>query len=345
MKCHPKSNFGNRNARAFTLIELLVVIAIIAILATMLLPALAKSKAQAQGTKCLSNMKEMMLAAIMYADDSGGLWFPNQAGEVGAADIEMDWGSRKLSNGGWVATNEALLITQPPGIVDASGDTNFSLFTPYLKNPFIYKCPADPSMVMGSPSNPRVRSYSANQAVGTCWYVPSGDTWNTHNNGPVTGQWLDSGGTGASLNNAQTAFFTYQTTAQMIRPSPANLWVFDDEHPDSINDFGLAVQCNQYALGSITKGWIDVPSNLHVGACTWAFADGHSQMRKWLGPTMTGGKFIQGGLGAGDLLSDAFANNSSFAILNQPDLADLNWVQARTSAPRNPASFPGFPQP
>jgi prepilin-type N-terminal cleavage/methylation domain-containing protein/prepilin-type processing-associated H-X9-DG protein len=66
-------------SRGFTLIELLVVIAIIAILAAMLLPALAKAREKARAISCTSNLKQLALGTIMYADDNREYYPPNSA--------------------------------------------------------------------------------------------------------------------------------------------------------------------------------------------------------------------------------------------------------------------------
>jgi prepilin-type N-terminal cleavage/methylation domain-containing protein/prepilin-type processing-associated H-X9-DG protein len=106
----------NRAAKAFTLIELLVVIAIIAILAAILFPVFAQAKQSAKKTKAISNMKQGMLAAVMYTNDYDDSYMLSDSGSVGGPG----WGYG------------------PPDTVP------FQVMSPYTKNTEFVIDPMDP---------------------------------------------------------------------------------------------------------------------------------------------------------------------------------------------------------
>jgi prepilin-type processing-associated H-X9-DG protein len=225
----------------------LVVIAIIAILAALLLPTLSRAKEKARMIGCLNNLKQLQVCWHLYAVDHSDVLPPNNS---------------------IMSTENAVIAKSISWSPDhARTDTNSidlerGVLFPYNRSLPIYRCPADTSTVEmpGGVKLPQLRNRSYNMSQSVNGYP----------------EYL------IELKlPAISDIPSWKKFSGIVRPAPSQLFVFIDEHPDTLLDaqFGNPAGAPYYPAM-----WFDMPAERHNQGGCLSFADGHVERLRWKVP-------------------------------------------------------------
>ena len=291
---------SKRRVPGFTLIELLVVIAIIAILAALLLPSLTKAKMKAQGVYCMNNHRQLCLAWRLYAEDNSDVLVAastiSASGPRGGTSDPFDTANPGDPNN--YAWSGAHMDFQGGNRCnwDPTVDMMLRPLWKYNKTQTIYKCPSDHSMVSTTFAGTKERILTMSMNV----YV---------------GGFLGTDGGWPSADPYK--IYTKLSAIEV----PSSIFVFLDMREDTVNWSNFMIDMTGYNSNPNAYTWTtDLPGMYHNRAAGFSFADGHSEIKKWVDGRTT------------PPLSPP--PNPPVFTPGQPGNPDIAWIQDHSTRPQ-----------